>query len=70
MLQVESARSRRQRAVGDLARFAFRGFAAAITADDEVLAAALAEDPRAATMLEAALRRHRQETGYVADAMY
>ncbi|HSE61614.1 MAG TPA: hypothetical protein VLA88_04960 [Candidatus Saccharimonadales bacterium] len=63
MVMVESAKTRRQRAVGELARFAFRGFAAAIREDDTALVDALAEDPHAAAMLEQALRRHYQQTG-------
>ena len=64
MVTVVSAEKRRMRAVSELAGFALRGFAAAIRADDDALEQALRQDPQAAAALEAALLRHREQTGY------
>lgn len=70
LVEVESAHHRRQSAVLDLAKFALRGFAAAVEADTAVLERVLAENPRAAEALDVALRRHREQAGVAADAMF
>jgi hypothetical protein len=61
---AESARTRRGKAVGALAGFAFRGFAAAVQQDESVLERALAENPGVAEALAAALRRSSEQAGY------